>query len=110
MIENAGFVVDCPDYLGYFPVRVENDVNLDLATVTMWFNMPKSNVCVHVWSCLVMDLGIRTKCRHFSKLYANNCVWKNVKKQNKIKYRTSSTSRSYIADKVCRQELSVIKI
>ena len=22
VIENAGFVVDCPDYLGYLPVRV----------------------------------------------------------------------------------------
>ena len=31
-------------------------------------------------SCIVVDLGARTKCRYFSKLYANNCVWKNVKK------------------------------
>ena len=30
-------------------------------------------------SCLVVDLGARTKCGHFSKLYANNYVWKNVK-------------------------------
>ena len=30
-------------------------------------------------SCIVVDLGARTKCRYFSKLYANNCVWKNVK-------------------------------
>ena len=30
-------------------------------------------------SCLVVNLGARIKCRHFSKLYANNCVWKNVK-------------------------------
>ena len=30
-------------------------------------------------SCIVVDLGTRTKCRYFSKLYANNCVWKNIK-------------------------------
>ena len=30
-------------------------------------------------SCLVVNLGVRTKCRYFYKLYANNCVWKNVK-------------------------------
>ena len=30
-------------------------------------------------SCIVVDLGVRTKCRYFCKLYANNCVWKNVK-------------------------------
>ena len=35
-------------------------------------------------SCLVVDLGARTKCGHFSKLYANNYVWKNVKIKNKI--------------------------
>ena len=35
-------------------------------------------VCVHV-SCIVVDLGARTKCRYFFKLYANNCVWKNIK-------------------------------
>ena len=39
-----------------------------------------SHPCV---SCLVVDPGARTKCRYFSKLYANNYVWKNVK--NKIK-------------------------
>ena len=58
--------------------------------------------CLHPCvSCLVMTLGTKTKCRYFSKLYANNCVWKNVKIKNKIKYRTSSTSWSYIVDKVC---------
>ena len=53
-------------------------MDLDLATITMQFTMPKSVICMTV-SCLVVDLGVRTKCRHFSKLYANNCVWKNVK-------------------------------
>ena len=24
-------------------------------------------------------LGATTKCRHFSKLYANNCIWKSGK-------------------------------
>ena len=33
----------------------------------------RSHPCV---SCLVVDLGARIKCRYFSKLYANNCVWK----------------------------------
>ena len=48
MIGNTGFVVDCPDYSGYLPVRVENNMDLDLATVGMQFNMPKSDVRVHV--------------------------------------------------------------
>ena len=30
-----------------------------------------SHPCV---SCIVVDLGVRTKCRYFSKLHANNCV------------------------------------
>ena len=34
-------------------------------------------------SCPVVNLDVRTKSRYFSKLYANNCVWKNIK--NKIK-------------------------
>ena len=38
------------------------------------------NCCSHPCvSCIVVDLGARTKCRYFSKLYANNCVWKNIK-------------------------------
>ena len=40
MIDNAGFVVDCPNYLGYLPVRVEKH-GFRLATISMWFNMPK---------------------------------------------------------------------
>ena len=31
-------------------------------------------------SCIVVDLGVRTKCMYFSKLYANNCVWKKCKR------------------------------
>ena len=46
---NAGFVVDCADYLGYLLVSVENNMDLDLATIAMQFNMPKSDVCIHVW-------------------------------------------------------------
>ena len=49
VIENAGSVVDCPDYLGYSPVRVENNMNLHLGTIVMQFNMPKSDIRIHVW-------------------------------------------------------------
>ena len=41
VIGNDGFVVDCLDYSGYLPVRVEHNMGLDLATIAMWFNMPK---------------------------------------------------------------------
>ena len=49
VIGNTGFVVDWPNYSGYSPVRVENNMDLDLATIAMWFNMPKSDICIHVW-------------------------------------------------------------
>ena len=40
MIDNAGYRVDCPDYLGYLPVRVEKTwIRLD--TITLQYNMPK---------------------------------------------------------------------
>ena len=48
VIGNAGFVVNCPDYLGYSPVRVENDMDLDLTTIAMQLSMPKSDVHIHV--------------------------------------------------------------
>ena len=40
----------------------------------------RSHPCV---SCTVVDLGVRTKCRYFSELHANNCVLEKYK--NKIK-------------------------
>ena len=49
VIEYAVFVVDCPDYLGYFSVRIEKTWVLDLATVTMRLTMPKFVVCIHAW-------------------------------------------------------------
>ena len=43
VISNAGLWVDCPDFLGYLPVRVEKTW-IRLATITLWSNMPKIQV------------------------------------------------------------------
>ena len=77
VIENAVFVVDCPNYSGYSSVRV-GKTGLDLAPAVMvhYAKICHPRPCV---SCLVAEFGVRTKCGHFSKLYANNYVWKNVK-------------------------------
>ena len=64
---------------GIFICKGIENMDLDLETITMRFTMPKISLPCPCVSCLVVDLGARTKCRHFSKLYANNCVWKNVK-------------------------------
>ena len=47
VIENAVFVVDCPDYLGYSSVRSRENMVLDLATIAMRFTMPKFVICIH---------------------------------------------------------------
>ena len=34
---------------GIFTCKSRENMDLDLATIAMWFNMPKSDVHVHVW-------------------------------------------------------------
>ena len=48
VIDNTGFMVDCPNYLDIHLKSREN-IDLDLATIAMQFNIPKSDVCIHVW-------------------------------------------------------------
>ena len=48
VIRNAGFVVDCPNYSGIFTCKSRENMDLDLATIIMWFNMSKSDICIHV--------------------------------------------------------------
>ena len=45
VIDNAGFGVNCPDYLGYLPVRVEKTW-IRLATITLQSKMPKIQMFV----------------------------------------------------------------
>ena len=43
VIDNVGLDVDCPNLLGYLPVRVEKTW-IRLATITLQSNMPKIQV------------------------------------------------------------------
>ena len=52
----------------------------DRRNVVQYAKIVVSHPCV---SCIVVDLGARTKYRYFSKLYANNYVLEKYK--NKIK-------------------------
>ena len=52
----------------------------DCCNAVQYAKMCCPHPCV---SCLVVNFDARTKSRHFSKLYANNCVWQKCK--NKIK-------------------------
>ena len=85
MIENAVFVVDCPDYSWIFICKDKENMGLDLApdrhNVVHYAKICHPCPCM---SCLVAEIGARTKCGHFSKLYANNYVSKNVKIKYKI--------------------------
>ena len=74
----TGFVVDCPMFSGYSPLKV-GKTWIRLAANTLWPNMRNICIQIHVGEVFMVALGATTKCRHFSKLYANNFVWKSGK-------------------------------